>query len=241
MAFYKSISDYYDNIFPTSPQQLAFVKDHLSDPHEYTILDVGCGTANLSISMASHFKKIIGIDPDKIMLQKAKEKAGNAYPNLVFYPYGMLEIEKYFNDIGAILCLGNTLVHLNSEDEILAFLRQACKVLRPGGKLLIQIINYDRIIDQGIGSLPTIENDEVKFIRNYHYDATNNSLGFETNLSIKGTNEEIHNLIQLYPIRKRELEGLLRKTGFDSVSFYGNFKGEALTDNSIPLVLEAIC
>ncbi len=240
MEFYKSISEHYDYIFPTSPQQLSFVKDRFSDPHESTILDVGCGTANLCISMAPHFNKVIGIDPDLSMLQKAEEKADKTYSNLSFYPYGMLDIETQFKDLDGVLCLGNTLVHLNSDKEILEFLRQALKALRPGGKLLIQIINYDRIIDQDIRALPTLENDQIKFVRNYRYVTNKNILEFETQLTIKASDKVLRNLIQLYPIRRSELGNLLKNAGFGDVTFFGNFKGEALTDESIPLVLEAI-
>jgi glycine/sarcosine N-methyltransferase len=239
MDFYKNISDYYDSIFPTSPIQADFVKDSFSNTHDITLLDVGCGTANLCISLAPHFKKIIGIDPDESMLDIAREKAKAVKVALDFLALGMLDIEKHFNSLDGILCLGNTLVHLNSKEEILAFLKQARSALHQDGKLLMQIINYDRIIDRDIRFLPTIENDGIKFIRNYHYDAKKNSIDFETILSVESEEGELRNLIQLYPIRKEQLKNLLKEAGFGAVSFYGNFKRDPLSPESIPMVLEA--
>lgn len=239
MSFYKSISDLYDFIFPLNPVQVDFVKDRLAPCDQKNILDVGCGTGNLCLVLGAHLKSIHGIDPDLSMLDIAIEKAGKNHPNLHFSPYGMLDIDTNFRDLDAILCFGNTLVHLSSEDEIMQFFRQAIKALKPGGKLLVQIINYDRILDQDIKGLPSIENDKISFERKYNYLPKKNIIEFETTLKIKESGQSIHNLIHLFPIRKSSLDGLLSEAGFKMVTYYGNFKKETLTSKSTPLVFEA--
>lgn len=241
MAFYQSIADHYDDVFPLNPVQAEFVKSSLEDFSNAAMLDVGCGTGSLCIALAKNFKKVIGIDPDESMLKIARKKAGNESPNLHFLPYGMLDIEEHFEEtsIDVILCLGNTLVHLATEEEILDFLTQSKKLLKPGGRLLMQIINYDRIINQDIKALATIENDRIKFVRSYRYQPQNNILDFETLLTIKGNSKEIKNCIQLLPIRKTALESLMIKAGFEEISFFGNFKKAPLLDDSVPIVVEA--
>jgi len=240
MVFYRSISEYYDLIFPYNPLQLDFVKDRVPDLQKKRILDVGCGTGNLCINLAPFCKDAIGVDPDKNMLKIARSKVEEGVDNLNFYPHGMTDIKSNYSHVDAILCLGNTLVHLGSNDEILEFLVQAKKVLKPGGKLLVQIINYDRIFKDSITSLPTIENDSVKFVRNYEYNVDNHKIEFETILRIKDIDDLVRNLIELHPVRKEELEELLVKAGFGSVQFFGNFRRDALTPRSIPLVFEAV-
>lgn len=239
MAFYESISDLYDFIFPLNPVQIDFVTDRLAPCEQKNLLDVGCGTGNLCLALGPHFKAIHGIDPDVSMLDIAIEKAGKNHPNLHFSPYGMLDIDTNFSDLDAILCFGNTLVHLSSEDEILQFFKQSQKALKPGGKLLVQIINYDRILNQDIKGLPGIENDKISFERKYNYLPDKNLIEFETLLSIKESGQKINNLIHLYPIRKSRLDGLLSEAGFKKVIYYGNFKKESLTSKSMPLVFEA--
>lgn len=239
MAFYQSIADHYDDIFPLNPAQVNFVLERL-DSGNMKILDVGCGTGNLCIALTSHFKHITGIDPDNSMLEKAKLKAGELQ-NISWHPHGMLELERQYgeNSIDAVLCFGNTLVHLASEIEIAEFLRQAKHVLKPGGKLMIQVINYDRILGQEIKGLPTIENDRIQFVRNYHWDTDGEPVNFETILTIKSTGQAIRNSIPLYPLRKQKLEGLLINAGFRNIQFYGNFKREPFHPDSIPLVITA--
>lgn len=240
MNFYKSIAHHYDDIFPLQPAQLEFMKNGFDNTSELSLLDIGCGTGSLSIALAPYFNEVVGLDPDEKMLELAIEKAGANHSNLSFHPYGMLDIQKQFapQSFDAILCFGNTLVHLGSQEEIFEFLKQAKKILKPGGKLLIQIINYDRIFRGKIKGLSTIDNERIKFVRNYHYDEQCHSLDFETILTIKSGGEEIRNSIPLLPIQKSILEKMLYDIGFTNLQFYGNFKRDAYHPDSIPLIIE---
>lgn len=91
-----------------------------------------------------------------------------------------------------------------------------------------------------ITSLPTLETDDIKFIRNYNYLKDQHLIEFETILTLKSTNQIIQNFIRLIPIRKTELESILLNSGFRDIHCYGNFKGDPLGEESIPLVIETI-
>jgi len=242
MAFYKSILEHYDDIFPQNPMQLDFVRNSFENTKDLKLLDVGCGTGSLSIALAPYFEEVTGVDPDQAMLEKAFEKSAKYGEKPLFFPYGMLELEKNYpsQHFDSTLCFGNTLVHLATEDEIFDFLRQVRQMLRSGGKFLLQIINYDRIIDQEIDGLPTIENEKIKFVRRYHHNAGDRSIDFETELSIKETGEVIKNNITLFAVLKSEINNMLLALDFKEIIFYGNFKRDPFLPNSIPLIVEAI-
>ncbi len=238
MNFYQSISENYDSIFPLNSNQTNFVKSFIADIHNSTLLDIGCGTGNLTIDLAKISEKIIGIDIDESMLQMANNKSEKV-KNIEFRNCNMLEIEKHFSSVNfdSILCFGNTLVHLNSEDEILSFFKQSQKLLKSKGKLLIQIINYDRVIDLGISSLPTIENKILRFERNYKYLPNEGKINFQSILTIKNTEQVIKNSIKLLPILKSKIENLLQQVGFSRIEFYGDFKKNKHKADSIPLII----
>jgi 2-polyprenyl-3-methyl-5-hydroxy-6-metoxy-1,4-benzoquinol methylase len=204
-------------------------------------LDIGCGTGNLTLELSKLFTEVVGIDLDAAMVNRAKKHISSSSGNLRFLNSNMLDIDTDFgeNSFDAIVCFGNTLVHLNSEQNILDFFTKSRKVLREEGKLLLQIINYDRIIEQEINGLSTIENEVIKFERNYIHHKERNVIDFETLLTIKEGNHRINNKIELYPVRKSHVEELLLKAGFSDISFYGSFKRDKLTPESIPLVVEA--
>ena len=90
-------------------------------------------------------------------------------------------------------------------------------VLGPSGKLLLQLINYDRVLDKGIQALPTIETDKFSFVRNYQYDKESHLVNFESILTIKSRAESIRNRIPLYPLRQAELRSMLTEAGFSSI------------------------
>nr|WP_320120023.1 class I SAM-dependent methyltransferase [uncultured Marinifilum sp.] len=241
MNFYQSISTYYEYIFPLNKIQLEFIqKSHSKSASELSVLDIGCATGNLSVELAKNYKKVVGIDLDKAMVKRAMAKA-NAKNNLEYKFENMLNIDSSFgkSHFDIIACFGNTLVHLESEEMVADFFKKAQMVLKSSGKLLFQIINYDRIIDQNITSLPSIENKTIKFERNYNYLQEENKVEFETILTIKESQNKISNCIPLLALRKQTIEKLLLESGFSNVKFYGNFKRDKLTENSVPLIVEA--
>ena len=241
MDFYQSIANYYHHIFPLNKLQVEFIqKSHHESPNQLSLLDIGCAIGDLSLELANNYKSVTAIDLDEEMINTAIEKAKDK-TNLEFRDENMLHIDDAFGEssFNVIACFGNTLVHLESEEMVGVFFEKAKAALKPNGKLLFQIINYDRIIDQDIRSLPTIENDTIKFERNYEYLKEQNKVNFETILSIKESIDQIKNCIPLLAIRKSSIEILLQNAGFTDIQFFGNFKRDQLTENSMPLIVEA--
>ena len=239
MSFYKSIAEHYEEIFPLNLAQPEFVQVAFKGSGKLSLLDVGCGTGSLSIELDKIFKDVTAIDLDKAMLKKARAKDPG---KIKWKVMDMLKIEIAFgqNSFDALVCFGNTLVHLSESDQILDFFKQAKAVLKNNGKFLFQIINYDRIIDRYIDGLPTLENKFVRFVRKYDYDSLTNSLDFRTKMLIKETGKEIDNIIKLYPIRKSEIDELLERAGYSSWQYFGNFNRDTLTGYSQPLICEAL-
>ncbi|MCD6346163.1 MAG: class I SAM-dependent methyltransferase [Bacteroidales bacterium] len=256
MKFYTSIADIYDQIFPYSPMQKAFVEsftsleeNHRKVGEEAVLLDVGCGTGSLAMNMAESFDTVIAIDPDPEMLHKARLKALKFKADhrdeleelgkWVFVQKGMLDLSSEFADgaFDTVLCFGNTLVHLPSIVQVREFLRQAYEVLKPAGYMMIQIINYDRIIDQELKGLSTIENDSIKFERFYNFSSNPDIVQFKTNLTIKESGEKIENEIPLLALRPQQLMDLLADAGFTNLQKFGNFKKEKFGEESQPFIV----
>lgn len=135
MNFYQNIAGYYHHIFPLNKNQVDFVKTACPDASGSSVLEVGCATGSLVIALSEIFDKVTGIDLDEAMLQKARHAVGNGINNVHLLPLNMLAIKNTFgtNAFDAIVCFGNTLVHLADEQQIFDFFIQARKALRPRG------------------------------------------------------------------------------------------------------------
>jgi glycine/sarcosine N-methyltransferase len=240
MPFYGEIAEYYDYIFPFSTTQMDFVRNSLEKPyHDKRVLDIGCGTGDLAIALSESGFSVTGIDSDSAMIQKAIDKT--LHSPATFIPMDMRSMADYYkpSTFNAVLCFGNTLVHLANIQEIETLCKDVKRVLKQNGKFLIQILNYDYILDHNIRSLPLIDNQFITFERTYNYNKKNHLIAFKTILTIKETSKKIINKVNLFPIRKGELYLSLRNSSFSNISFYGNFDRSALKDDSLPLVIEA--
>lgn len=240
MSFYQQIAPFYHHIFKTNVNQIDFIKSKIPD-YDSNIIDVGCGIGTLSFELNAWYKSVLGIDMDSEMILAALSKTKKNSNAIQFQQISMLELItlRDKNSVDGIICFGNTLVHLNSLDYIVDFLQQAKAVLKLNGKLLIQIVNYDKVLSKKIKQLPLIENEDIIFERNYCYRKLENKIDFNTRLTVKATEEIIENSIELLPLLKEELTVLLKKSGFNSCNYYGNFNQEVYTIDSLALIIEA--
>ncbi|BBE20496.1 methyltransferase [Aquipluma nitroreducens] len=236
--FYTSIAPHYQHIFPFNPAQIEFLK-HVLPYNGARVLDVGCATGDLAFALTHFGFPTWAFDFDVQMVQIAKQTKTEEAMFPVFEQMDMRQIDERFPEsyFDTVICFGNTLVHLLNDDDIRKFIRSAFKVLLPEGKLAIQILNYQYIFENQIKSLPLIDNEYVRFERNYEFESDSELIDFNTKLTIKSTGQEIINSAKLYAIRQSKLQNILEEAGFSAIQFFGNFNREPLTACSLPLVL----
>lgn len=241
MDFYNSISDYYDEIFPAEPDQINFIANSFPYLTKCSLLDMGCATGQLTMALAPKCLKITGIDLNRKMIQIAEEKSFGTYENVEFIGLDMSHLETHFGVFAfdGIFCFGNTLVHLHSPKQIMNCLSHCKAVLKHEGKFLLQIINYDFVLEHKLKQLPVIETENLIFERKYGLNHASNSIYFATTLHLKKTNKEVSNVTQLYPIRQHDLHNILLQVGFSTVKFYSNYNREPIHAQSRTLIVEA--
>lgn len=190
--FYTEIAKYYDYIFPTENAKLSLIRELVGDTPK-DILDVACGSGGYSKKLKELGYKVTAIDLDEAMISQLKATDGEIDARVL----NMLDIDKLNKKFDLIFCIGNSMVHLNDNEEILRFLENCKKSLKVGGYLLLQIVNYDRILVKNIKSLPVIENKEIglTFERYYEYLPEKHKIDFKTILKVDGLNLENHVLL----------------------------------------------
>ena len=225
--FYDEICNKYDYIFPLNEIQKKFMDNEIKGNR---ILDVGSSTGNLSKYLIENGINVTSIDINEKLIFKAAQKG------VEVKKLNMLEIDT-LNKFDTIINIGNTLPHLNNKKEIYTFLEKAYDRLEENGKLIIQIINFNKFIinrdkNNYLGSLPLIENENVKFERNYYLDKNNNII-FKTILDNEIKNEEI-----LLNINFEDLKNYLEKIGIKRLKYYGGFDKSFFDfENSVYLII----
>ena len=227
--FYNQIAEKYDFIFPLSPAHKTFFASEL---HGKTILDVGAATGNLTAYLSSQDYEVTAIDLSERLIAKAAEKG------VTVQQLNMLAIDE-LPTFDNIVCIGNTLPHLDSKTSVQLFLQKAYGQLTQGGKLVLQLVNFQKYFAQQqgdyLGNLPLIENDKVKFER-YYYLNEEGKIIFKTILDDIIKNEEL-----LQPIFADQLTQWLTQIGFQAINLYGNFKKDPFDkEKSMALIVTAV-
>lgn len=241
MGFYNEISKYYDLIFPVSKDTVNFIKGIAGDSPK-SVLDVACGTGGYSIELEKQGYDVTAIDLDEKMVEAVEMKAAESHSNIKGMKANILELKDKFdeNSFDIIFCIGNSLVHLDNMNQISDFFKNAKEILRDKGSLIFQVINYDRVISQGIKSLPTIYNESARltFERLYRYESKENKVYFKTILSVD--NESFENEVPLYALQYDAAKQMLVDAGYDKIECFGDFKGSAFDkDNSYAMIFHA--
>ncbi len=238
MAFYTDLSDVYDALFPVSEAQRALFERLLAGGRVRRVADAGCGSGAQLLPFAAAGSECVGFDPDPALVARAREKLA-PFSRARIATGGFSDVSRIVTEpADLLLCLGNSLVHVPQE-EAARFLGDAAGVTAGGGEILLQILNYERLLLGKITSLPLMQADEgaIEFRRSYVWEG-DRKVRFQSVLRISGGGQPriLRNDIPLYPIYPDELWDMLSRAGFSGIRFFGDFAGTEFSPESEALV-----
>jgi SAM-dependent methyltransferase len=108
------------------------------------ILDAPCGFGRHTLPLAAAGYRAVGVDRAQTLIDEAKRRAGGErWPKLVRADYRELPFADASFD--AALNLFSSLGYLGDEEDTRA-LAEIGRVLRPGGRLLVELMHRDRLV-----------------------------------------------------------------------------------------------
>lgn len=195
------------------------------------VLDAACGTGHHAIALAKGGYQVVGADLSAAMVERARQNAESAAVDARFFVAGFGQLAKLDETFDAVLCLGNSLPHLLSEEAVSAALADFAAALQPGGLLVIQNRNFDRVwIERERFMGPQSHRDadaEWLFVR--FYDFHDETLTFNM-MRLRRTGESWSQSVEsteLRPIFCDDLAAALTAAGFDKADFLGGYDGVA--------------
>lgn len=233
MTFYESLYPFYDKIFPLNKQAESFIETIFQEGE--SILDIGAGTGNMAIALAEKGFNVTAVEPEEKMARDIAAKANSKEVSVKVHTNTMQQIDQLNGEFDGILCVGNTLPHLQSLEEIENFLEVCYRKLRGDGKLLIQTVNFEKFFASSDFSFPVIEKESFRFERKYEQQGE--KIQFTTTLTT--TDGAFTNSIPLYPVTRENMIPLLENSGFRKIELYGNFKGESYSVSSPAFIVVA--
>lgn len=222
---YHHLSQYYDQLFPWNRQIEELIKPYIVPSGQ--AIDLGCGTGRLTYLLDQLGMHVVGIDLDQDMIKVAQEN----YPHLSFFHDDMISSLKTSKTFSLMTCFGNTLPHLTLKDLRL-FLESVHQSLTEDGVLIVQLLNYTKILNEKPKHLKVIENDDIKFSREYSY--LENQISFKTVLKFK--DNETVGTTTLYPYQKEQLITEIELANL-KVQAYGDFNFKPFDEQDYYLYL----
>lgn len=228
--FYDIISEIYDDM--TNFQQrlnteMRILSKWLEKYKISSILDAACGSGLHTISLARLGVPCMGLDISQEMIKIARKNAAALQVQAQFLQSDLQELSNQVKqNFNAILFLGNSLPHLTSQTELNRIMLEFRKVLNPQGILIIQLLNYDKILEAQERIISITRRQQNTYIR--FYDYYDSYLQFNI-LHINWKNDDIqHRLIstRLYPYLKSEVEAILQDKGFAILETFGSMNFE---------------
>lgn len=231
MSFYAEFAEHYEAIFPFNEAVYALLRRYLAPEHR-RCLDVGCGTGHYCGRLAVDGFDAVGIDLDTAMIAHARRR----YPQATFHVLDMLDIAnllprdhnpafaQYAEGLfDAAFCIGNTAAHL-TQTQFAQFLGSVQRVLNPGAPWMLQVMNWDYVLERESFTFPVIEASQgLTFHREYRAISAA-QVTFHTRLQ-SGPDVIFEDAVALYPLPSEDIVRLHQEHGFTSVDHFGSYAG----------------
>ena len=112
-------------------------------PSGADVLDCACGTGYNALALSRHGFIVSGSDASEAMLTEARRRLPE-HVNLRRCTWSELP-EAFAESFDAVVCTGNSLMHAGDEHSMIAALTGISGVLRPGGLLLLDSRNWEKL------------------------------------------------------------------------------------------------
>jgi glycine/sarcosine N-methyltransferase len=195
------------------------------------VLDTACGTGQHAIALARRGYQVVGTDLSAPMVERARQNAAAAGIQIPFVVAGFGQLASLGGPFDALLCLGNSLPHLLTESALAGALADFAAALRPGGLLVIQNRNFDRVWtarERFIGP-QSYQGTEGEWLFVRFYDFHEETLTFNMvrlRRTEAGWAQDV-DATELRPIFRDGLAAALATVGFGDAAFCGGYDGSA--------------
>lgn len=237
-------------------RDFAFVYDELMDNVDYdgwveyieniiknenaqvkNILELACGTGNLTIPLTKKEYDIAGIDISEEMLQVAREKGEEEDVQLVLLQQDISELEFDIDNLDCILCACDGFNYVTNDEGIEHVFSKAHELLKDKGIFIFDISSYYKLSTILGNNIHGENRKDIAYIWQNYFDEESSMIEMELAFFVEDENEEGRfdrfeetHLQRAY--KEEEMKSMLTKAGFEDIKVYGDFTFEAPKENT---------
>ena len=191
---------------------------------EGLVLELGCGTGNMTEILAQSGYDMIGVDNAEEMLEIAIEKRMKSGLDILYLQQDMREFELY-GTVKAIVSVCDSVNYILEEEELEEVFRLVNNYLDPGGVFIFDfntVYKYREILGE-----------ECSFIWDNYYYEEERINEYELSLFIREGDSELYRKYQETHFQKaydlETMKRLITQSGLEYITAYDAFTKEAPT------------
>ncbi len=213
--------DYFRTVPLPQPKTIhaesSFIAERFRLPPGAAILDVGCGLGRHAIELTRAGYNVVGLDLSLPMLSRAADEAQDQGLKINFLQADMREMafESMFD---AVYCWGTTFGYFDDDQNRLV-VEKLHRALKPGGLLLLDVVNRD-YVTRSVPNSAWFQGDGCVVMEEMNCNYINSRLTVKRQVMLDdGRQNETVYTIRLYSLH--ELGQILHQRGFRVVEVSG--------------------
>ena len=239
MDAYTSFASVYDTFMDNIPYEewAEYLVDLLKEYgiSDGLVLDLGCGTGNMTELLASAGYDMIGVDNAEEMLEIAMEKREKSGHDILYLLQDMREFE-LFGTVRAIVSVCDSINYITEKEDLLEVFRLANNYLDPKG---IFIFDFNTVYKyrEVLGNQTIAEDrEDCSFIWDNYYYEDEQINEYELSLFIKEQDSDLYRKYQEMHYQKAydldTIKGLVEQSGLEYITAYDAFTRNKPTEIS---------
>lgn len=221
----------------------------INDVKVKNILELACGTGNLTLPLAEKGYDIAGLDISEEMLDVALNKSEESGIPLVLLNQDMVELDFDLYDLDCVLCGCDGFNYITSLEDIEKIFNKIFELLKKDGILIFDISSFHKI-SKVLGNNFMGENrEELSYMWSNYYDEETQLIDMELDFFVKievdedeedNLYEKYHEHHQQRAHKSEELVEILNRVGFSDIKIFGDFTDESPREDSERIFFTAI-
>lgn len=201
------------------------------------ILDLCCGQGRHSLELARRgFKNVEGLDRSHYLIQKAKSTASKLGLAVRFKEGDARKLPHPPDTFDVVMLLGNSFGYFESIQDDMRVLKEAFRVLKPWGRLLIDVADGEYLREH-------YQPRSWEWIDNKHFVCRERSLSLDKQRLIsreiishveKGVLADQFYAERLYT--RESLKELLQSVGYSNITFHGELSPESQRNQDLGMM-----
>ncbi len=188
------------------------------------IVDLACGTGNITIMLKARGYDVIGIDQSEDMLSVAKEKAEKSFMDIPFICQDMRFLELH-GPVDAITCICDGINYILSLRDLDMLFQSVRRYLNPNGIFIFDISSYYKL-SSILGDNIMVETDEeISYIWINNFDRRTGICEMNLSFFVKD-GEHYRRFDETHYQRAYKVDEIvhrLKHNGFKSIEVYQPF------------------